>query len=159
MFRSLVFVWIAAWFSVFGLVSTVSADEDEIAEILAMETAPEGIVFEVVSGDETYIETALHDFMTYQKQLREKFPDIELAIVTHGSEQFALTTANQKNYGEVHEQVQSIVADNVPVHICETHAGWRGITAEDFPEYVNVSAQGPTQIRQYQELGYILVEL
>ena len=64
MFRSLVFVWVAAWFSVFGLVSTVSADEDEIAEILAMETAPDGVVFEVVSGDETYIETALHDFMT-----------------------------------------------------------------------------------------------
>lgn len=139
--------------------SGAHADEDEIAAILAMEKAPEGVVFEVVSGDETYIETALHDFKGYQRQLREKFPDIELAIVTHGSEQFALTSTKRDSYPEVHEQVQSIVADNVPVHICETHAGWRGITAEDFPDYVNVSAQGPVQIRQYQELGYLLVEL
>lgn len=141
-------------------IGTVSASSDDaINKILAMASPPEGVVFEVVSGEEDYLQTALDKYDRYKQQLREKFPELELAIVTHGSEQFSLTTANRDAYAETHQRVQTINDDNVPVHICETHASWRDITAEDFPDYVNVAAQGPTQIRDYQALGYILVVL
>jgi hypothetical protein len=43
------------------------------------------------------------------------------------------------------------------VHVCETHAGWYGVTAEDFPDYVNVAPTGPGQISLYLELGYELI--
>jgi hypothetical protein len=43
------------------------------------------------------------------------------------------------------------------VHVCETHAGWYGVTAEDFPDYVDVAPTGPGQINLYQELGYDLI--
>jgi hypothetical protein len=49
------------------------------------------------------------------------------------------------------------VADDVPVHVCETHAGWYGVTAEDFPDYVNVAPTGPGQIQLYEALGFYLV--
>ncbi len=137
-----------------------SANSDAaINKILAMESAPDGVVFEVVSGKENYLQTALDKYDRYKKQLREKFPELDLAIVTHGSEQFSLTTANRDQYAETHQRVQRINDDEVPVHICETHASWRDITAADYPDYVNVAAQGPAQIRDYQELGYVLVVL
>ena len=55
------------------------------------------------------------------------------------------------------QQVQALVAADVPVHVCETHAGWYGVTAEDFPDYVNVAPTGPGQVRLYEELGYDLI--
>lgn len=139
--------------------SIVRANVDSVEKVLRLETMPEGVVFEVVSGNEDYLKTALSKFDLYQKKLKAKFPKIEFAIVTHGSEQFALTTDNKKKYATTHQKIQKISNDDVPVHICETHAGWKGITAQDFPDYVNVSASGPSQIKQYQELGYILIIL
>lgn len=146
----------------FLLSYTVSANSDSrqtIDNILATKEAPAGVVFEVVSGDESYLQTALEDFETYQEALRTQFPDIELAIVSHGSEQFSLTTANQSAYQETHALVQRIVDNNVPVSVCGGHAKWRDMAAEDFPDYVEVPASGPAAIKDYQALGYVLVIL
>ena len=136
-----------------------AASDDEIAEILKMGSAPEGVVFEVVAGDEAYLKTALDRFEVYQQQLKKQFPEIGLAIVSHGSEQFALTTANQAKHADAHSLVKRIISTDTPVHVCGGHASWRGLSDEDFPDYVDVSASGPAQIRDYQELGYILVIL
>ena len=45
----------------------------------------------------------------------------------------------------------------VLLHVCETHAGWYGVSAEDFPDYVDVAPTGPGQVSLYQELGYDLI--
>ena len=142
-----------------GVFSMSVASEEEVAQILSMETAPDGVVFEVVAGDEAYLKTALDKFEIYQQQLKDKFPEIGLAIVSHGSEQFALTTANQEKHADAHGLVKRIIATDVPVVVCGGHAKWRGLNDEDFPDYVEVAASGPAKIRDYQELGYLLVIL
>jgi intracellular sulfur oxidation DsrE/DsrF family protein len=68
-----------------------------------------------------------------------------------------LQTRYQVENMEIHQQVQALVAEDVPVHVCETHAGWYGVTAEDFPDYVDVAPTGPGQVSLYQELGYDLI--
>ena len=74
------------------------------------------------------------------------------------AEQFALMTGEAEARPDVHAGVQELVAEqNVPVHVCETHASWRDVNPEDFPDYVDVTPAGPVQIRMYQELGYELV--
>ena len=151
--------FLMAFLLIAGISNVVQANEQKVNEVLAMETPPDGIVFEVVSGNKDYLKTALDRFEIYQKQLKEKFPNIELAIVSHGSEQFSLTKQNQQAFKGTHEQVQRITGSDVPVHICETHASWYDIAAEDFPDYVSVSSQGPQQIRDYQELGFLLIVL
>lgn len=154
----IVFFYSLVWlFS--GVFSMSVASEEEVAKILQMETAPEGVVFEVVAGDEAYLKTALDKFEVYQQQLKEKFPEIGLSIVSHGSEQFALTTANQEKHADAHSLVQRIIKTDVPVAVCGGHAKWRGLSDEDFPDYVEVPASGPAKIRDYQELGYLLVIL
>ena len=133
-------------------------DSIEIAKILTQKDVPDGVVFVLIGSENNdYLPNALEKIEAYKKQLQAKFPTIEIAVVSHGAEQFELTKKKTTESKQSHTLVQRLVAADVPVHICETHASWRGMTPEDFPEYITPSAQGPEQIRQYQELGYILV--
>lgn len=136
-----------------------ASNQDEINDILAMEQSPIGVVFEVVEGNDDALEWAIPAINRYVKQLRNRFPDIGLAVVSHGSEQFGLMTSEQKEKAEVHKTVQSLVASDVPVVVCGTHASWRDKKASDFPDYVEVAPAGPTEIRNYEDMGYQLVVL
>lgn len=132
----------------------------EVDAVLALTTPPSGVVFEVVSGDANALDWAIPRIRGYVEELRARFPGLDIAVVTHGREQFALMDSRQAEHAAVHEQVQTLVAEqDVPVHICETHAGWRGVDAEEFPEYVDVAPAGPAQINNYRALGYILIEV
>ena len=136
---------------------TLAGDNEDIAQILTKSETPDGVVFEVIGSDGNYLTKALEKIQGYKKVLQEKFPKLDIAVVSHGSEQFALTTDNANKFKKAHSSVKRLVASDVPVYICETHASWRDVTAEEFPEYINVASQGPAQIKQYQELGYTLV--
>lgn len=138
--------------------SAIANDKEDIDKILNLAISPDGVVFELIGSENSqYLPNALSKVESYKFQLKMKFPDIEIAVVAHGSEQFELTKSNANKEKKSHDLVKRITLDDVPVHICETHASWRGVGAEDFPEYITVSAQGPIQIKQYQELGYLLV--
>lgn len=136
-----------------------ASNQEEINDILAMQQSPIGVVFEVVEGDGNALEWAIPAINKYVNQLRKRFPDIGLAVVSHGSEQFGLMTSKQKDKAEVHKTVQSLVASDVPVVVCGTHASWRGKKASDFPDYVEVAPAGPTEIRNYEDMGYRLIVL
>ena len=129
----------------------------EVDALLQRDEAPHGVVFEIVESDDEALEVLLPRLQVAIASLRERFPQIEFAVVSHGREEFALQQSYQDDYPEIHRQVQSLVAQDVPVHVCETHAGWYGVSAQDFPDYVNVAPTGPGQIELYQELGYDLV--
>jgi len=139
--------------------SVQASNQDDINEILAMEQSPIGVVFEIVERDGDALDWAIPAVKKYVKQLRDRFPDIALAVVSHGSEQFALMKSMTKEKVKIHEAVKSLVAEDVPVHVCGTHASWRGKSASDFPDYVDVAPAGPTEIRNYEESGYIRIEL
>lgn len=145
--------------SLFFSANTQASNQQEIQQLLAQNDAPFGVVFEIVEGSDEALQWAIPAVNKYVKQLRERFPDIGLAVVSHGSEQFGLMTSKQKDNAKVHKTVQSLVASDVPVHVCGTHASWRGKEAKDFPDYVDVSPAGPTEIRNYEDMGYVLVEL
>lgn len=137
-----------------------SASDRAVEALLAAEQAPEGVVFEIASGDPESLKWALPRIQGYVTRLRNRFPELEIAVVSHGREQFALTRDRRDSAPEVHNQVQGLVRDqNVPVHVCETYAEHHGVGAEQFPDYVQVAAAGPAQVRAYQELGYTLVKV
>jgi len=117
------------------------------------------VVFEIVEGDEDALAGLLPRLRQAIAQLRQRFPEIELAVVSHGGEQFALQSQYREQYHSIHQGVQSLSEDHVPVHVCGAHAGWYGVSPEDFPDYVDVAPSGPAQINQYVELGYTLVRI
>ena len=144
----------------FSLLYTHVQANDDINDILTMESAPPGVVFEIISGRTDKLDQLIPQVQTYIKQLREKFTDLPIAVVSHGREQFALTTKNNKQYPQVHNTVKSLVQDqDVSVHVCGTYASWNNVEEEAFPDYVNVSPAGPAQINDYTNLDYIHIEL
>lgn len=133
---------------------------NQIETILSQKEAPTGIVFEIVTGTENSLNWALPKAKKYIKKLRARFPKLEIAIVTHGDEQFALQTNKNKKYKKIHTLTQQLTQEeNVPLHVCGTYASWRNVTEEEFPDYVDVTAAGPATINDYISLGYILVKL
>ncbi len=130
---------------------------ESVESIIARGEAPFGVIFEIVEGDEDALERILPEIRRAIGQIRARFVDTAFAVVSHGREEFALQSRYRDEYAEVHRAVQSLVSDDVPVHVCETHAGWYGVTAEDFPDYVDVAPTGPGQVRAYLDLGYDLI--
>ena len=144
-------------FSLFFSSLVQANNQEQIDYILKQETPPFGVVFEVVEGDRAALEWAIPQIKKFSEQLRKKFPEIGVAVVSHGSEQFALMKTGQKEFKKVHDTVQSLVKGDVPVHICGTHASWYGKKAKDFPDYIDVAPAGPAQIRDYEDMGYELI--
>jgi intracellular sulfur oxidation DsrE/DsrF family protein len=132
---------------------------DEIRSLLQSNETPAGVVFEVVESDDDALAWAIPRITKYTRRLRARFPGLGIAIVSHGKEQFALQRQYRDEYQEVHQGVQSLLGDQVQLHVCGTHAGWYGVTAEDFPDYVDVTAAGPAQINDYENLGWEVIVL
>ena len=68
-----------------------------------------------------------------------------------------MLTKNKSQFGKTHAKVQSLVSEKVPVHVCGTHASWYNLSAEDFPQYVDVVDAGPAKIKEYQRKGYAVI--
>ena len=137
----------------------VHANSDStISELLNSTTPPEGVVFEIITDDDDGLEWAIPRTRQYIKQLHEKFPQLAIAVVTHGREMFALQKRDIYGYQDVHNQVQSLIQDEkVSLHACGTYASWQGLADEDFPAYVDVTASGPATINDYVALGYVKI--
>jgi intracellular sulfur oxidation DsrE/DsrF family protein len=132
---------------------------DEIHTLLQSSEPPAGVVFEVVESDGDALQWAIPRISDYARRLRARFPGLDIAVVSHGKEQFALQRQRRGEYRAVHQGVQSLLGDAVQVHVCGTYAGWYGVTEEDFPDYVNVSAAGPAQVNDYESMGWEVVIL
>ena len=132
----------------------------DVATLLQEQQSPAGVVFEIVSDEDDLLKHLLPTLKKDIEKLRHRFPGIEIAIVTHGKEQFTLTRKNSKKDKVTHSLVKDMVEKNdIEVHVCGTHASWYGVTPEDFPDYVDVSAAGPAQINDYEEMGYEVIVL
>jgi intracellular sulfur oxidation DsrE/DsrF family protein len=133
--------------------------ETAVDNLLAMDTAPEGVLFEVVTGDEDALARLLPRAATQVARLHERFPGLEVVVLTHGSEQFALLTSAQREAPATHKAVRSLVADGVPVQVCGNHASWRDKYAEDFPDYVEVTSSASAQVSHYRARGFEIIRL
>jgi intracellular sulfur oxidation DsrE/DsrF family protein len=132
-----------------------ASNQEKVDRIVKSQIPPFGVVFEIVEGSKTDMSWAIAEVKKYAKQLRQRFPELGIAVVSHGREEFALMKSEEKNYKEVHAAVKSLVTDDaIPVHVCGTHASWLGKSEKDFPDYVDVTPAGPTQIANYVDMGY-----
>lgn len=137
------------------LTTTAVASSLTLEQLLAKPTPPAGVVFEIVDRDPQALEFALPWVRQAAEKIEERFPGVPMALVTHGQEMFALQEKDRQRNAALHEQVQSLKRDrNIPVHVCETYAGWKGVAPEAFPSYIDVAPSGPAQINNYIALDY-----
>lgn len=149
------------WTSGIGLVllmlaSPAFAASLTLEDLLARKTSPPGVVFEIVDRDQKALELALPWVKQAAQRLKVRFPNVPMALVTHGQEMFALQTGKRASNPAIHSIAQSLSRDDgIQVHVCETYANRRGLATEDFPAYVDVAPEGPAQIRNYEALDYV----
>lgn len=138
------------------LVTNAGASPLTLDQLLDRDKPPAGVVFEIVDRDPQALEFALPWVKQASERLEERFPGVPMALVTHGQEMFALQSNVKEQNAAVHEQVQSLKRDKgIPVHVCETYAGWRGLGPEAFPSYIDVAPSGPSQVNNYLALDYV----
>ena len=124
--------------------------------LLARTAPPPGVVFEIADRDPQALDHALPWVKQAAQRLKARFPGMPMALVAHGQEMFALQTAQREDNATAHQLAESLVRDEgIPLHVCETYAGWRGVAPEAFPAYVDVAPEGPAQIRNYEALDYV----
>ncbi|HEY9098285.1 MAG TPA: hypothetical protein VIN38_05380 [Thiobacillus sp.] len=136
------------------LAGSATAAPLTLDQLLARSVAPHGVVFEIVDRDPRALDVALPWVKQASQRLKKRFPTMPMALVTHGQEMFALQEGSRTHNPGVHQIAESLSRDGIPVHVCETYAGWRGIGAENFPKYIDVAPTGPTQIKNYEALDY-----
>ncbi|WP_253806312.1 DsrE family protein [Hydrogenovibrio sp. JE_KL2] len=147
-------------FSAYGDDKSLPEVAPVVAKILAMQHQPDGVVFDI----ETLDENALPRFAPYvSKQIqliRKKFPDVDIAVVTHGAEEFALQKKEEAKNHKLHDLFNQMVKDEgVSVHVCGAVAGLKQLTQEDFPDFVSFSTSGMAQLNDYKALGYTVVPI
>ena len=146
---------------IFLLLATglVHADA-QVDRLLQAKEEPVGVVFEILEDDDDALGWALPLVARLSAQLRQRFADLPIAVVTHGREQFGLLSEDADGLmAPVHDSARQLRSKDIDLHVCGVHAGWDGYAPEDFPDYVDVSASGPAQINDYRNLGYELIIL
>ncbi|OZA29850.1 MAG: hypothetical protein B7X93_05335 [Hydrogenophilales bacterium 17-61-9] len=137
-----------------ALAAPAAAAPLTLDQLLARPVAPHGVVFEIVDRDPRALDVALPWVKQASQRLKARFPTLPMALVTHGQEMFALQDSGRTDNPGMHQIAESLSREGIPVHVCETYAGWRGIGAENFPKYIDVAPAGPTQIKNYEALDY-----
>ena len=133
---------------------------EEINALIARESAPEGVVFTVMEDQEDALEWVLVRLKHYTSQLRQRFPNLEIAVVSHGDEILSLPEQQREQYPEIHQALVKILREfDISFHICESFASMNDLDASEFPDYVDVVPFGPSKIQDYKQVGFEMISL
>ena len=136
-----------------------AAETLSVDDVLQYPDAPSGVVFEIVESAPERLAPALSQAQGDAIRLRGKFPEMPIAIVSHGREQFALLSANEGRFEDAHRLSDQLINSGVEISVCGVHAERQGKTPEDFSKQIDVSAEGPARIRDLEALGYLRVRI
>jgi len=135
-----------------------AAPGDEVARLVAAATPPPGVVFEVVTGDEAALRRLLPAIRDHARELRRRFPELPVAVLTHGSEQFSLLRENAGRYADLHALVGALgEEERIPVQVCGNHASWRSKGRSDFPDDVEVVSAAGAKLDEYRAAGFVVI--
>lgn len=131
----------------------------QVTQLLKSSEVPDGVVFELVSRDQQTWQWATPMITSLRSQLLEKFPQLDIAVVSHGAEQFQLTKERADQQPEAIHSLRNLVSEGVNLHVCGTHSSWKNVSEDAYIDIVDVSASGPAQINDYINLGYTHIRL
>ncbi|WP_018861656.1 MULTISPECIES: hypothetical protein [unclassified Thioalkalivibrio] len=137
-----------------------AAPSSEVVDLLEQDELPNGVAFEIVENDRAALSALLPEIQANIWVLRQREPELPIAVVTHGAEQFTLTRAEAVAHGSLHAEIESLVMDDgVNVVVCGTFAGWRDLEPDAFPEHVEVATAAPDRLEELEAAGYTLIRL
>lgn len=150
---------IIIWMLILITLPVLAGKPETVDEVLQLEKMPEGVVFRVDGWDHDALQWAVPVIQKSAERLRQRFPGIRLAMVTHGEEEFALMKRASDVYPDVHKGVKKLVDDDVKVHVCAGHALMNGQSEKGFVDFVDPVPAGADKVAQYMRQGYIYINV
>ena len=131
----------------------------EVKEIIGL-GRPEGVVFLVMDHDTEAYEWVLPRLERYVTILRAEWPDLPLAVLSHGDEIFSLLAKNADEYAGFQHRIRKLVTDEeITFQVCGAFAALSGVDESEFADFVEVIPSAPARISDYRMVGYELVHL
>ena len=131
----------------------------EVDALVAADTEPDGVVFEIVTWEDNSWDWAAPMLSALTRQLRNRYPDLDIALVSHGNELFDLALEQENQSKPAMQSLQNLSDDNVDIHVCGNFAKYKHLGTNDFLPFVDVSPSGPAQINDYTKLGFTRILL
>ena len=121
---------------------------------------PEGILFLVMEQDQEAFQWVLPRVIHYTRQLREKWSDLTIVMLSHGEEMFALRTEYRPLYEKLHQDVLTLVSEyDVLFQVCGSYASFSNVVPSEFPDYIDVVPFAPAEIENYRLMEFKIVNL
>jgi len=146
-------------FSLFSGAGAAGLDTPDIRKLFDLPEAPPGVVVELIEWEAGSWQWATPLLIELRQRLRQRFPETDLAIVSHGGEQFQLTRERRDEQPQALARLQGLVDDGVDLFVCGTHSSWRDVPDSAYLDFVKVAPSGPARINDYIELGYVHIRL
>ena len=130
-----------------------------VNELISANIEPEGVVFELVEYEADAWRWAAPKIQQLTQQLRHKYPNIDVAIISHGNEQFQLTRKNLTKNRNAVSLLNILSKQGVEIHVCGVNSSWNGISEDGYIDIVEVAVSGPAKLNDYVNLGYVRIGL
>ncbi len=140
----------------------IAADypEQSLIDDILGGTQPNGIAFLVMEHDTEALQWVVPRVILYVRQLRGKWQELPIAVVSHGDEMFALQSRFAALYADIHAGVRTLVEDyDILFQVCGSYAYLSDIDASAFPHYVDVVPFVPAEIDNYRQMEYEIINL
>lgn len=131
---------------------------DQVQALLQQARPPPGVQFVIREHDEEALDWLLPRIRWYVFQLHQRWPELHVAILAHGEEIAGL--APPRASPAILRQARALVLQQgVDFHVCGAQAHDMGLAEADFPAFIDVVPYGPSLIRDYNDLGYALIDM
>lgn len=130
-----------------------------VDELVAKDSPPPGVVFDIDEWDNDALNWAIPRVRGYVDRLRNRFPGLDIVVVSHGEEEFALMKYARPDFEVLHQQVEALVADQVPVHVCAGHAVASGYNENEFVDYVVKVPAAVETVADYRRRGFVYIPI
>jgi len=134
-------------------------EQSEIDNIRTAEK-PEGVLFLVMEQDEDAFNWVLPRVVHYTQQLRDKWKDLSIVVLSHGEEMFALRVEYRPLYEQMHQDVLMLVSNHdVLFQVCGSYANFSDVSPSEFPDYIDVVPFAPAEIENYRLMEFKIINL
>jgi len=134
-------------------------EQSEIDDIRTAEK-PEGVLFLVMEQDEEAFNWVLPRVIHYTQQLRDKWKDLTIVVLSHGEEMFALRAEYRPLYEKMHQDVLMLVSKHeVLFQVCGSYANFSNVAPSEFPDYIDVVPFAPAEIENYRLMEFKIINL
>ena len=146
------------------LVAKAGTDEPypeiDLVDAVLLAEEPTGVAFLMMDYDEEAYLWTIPRLEHYVAILRTRWPELPVAVVSHGDEIFSLLKRNATVYPTIQKRVRHLVEQTkVIFQVCGAFAAQSGVDASDFEDFVEVVDFAPSQITDYRNLDYRIIHL